>query len=69
MNTVIFQVILYSQDTNDVVKTFSRFHDVARGASFRSDGKLLVAGNDDAQIRLFNVEGRVPLRIFKGHSR
>nr|CAB3267575.1 U3 small nucleolar RNA-associated protein 15 homolog [Phallusia mammillata] len=63
------RVELYDPNSNEVAKTFSRFHNVAYGASFRSDGKLLVAGNEDTQVRLFDVEGRVPLRIFKGHTR
>uniref|UniRef100_F7BQ53 U3 small nucleolar RNA-associated protein 15 homolog n=2 Tax=Ciona intestinalis TaxID=7719 RepID=F7BQ53_CIOIN len=67
--TASSRVELYSKESNEVVKTFSRFHNTAYGASFRSDGKLLVAGNEDTQVRLFDVQGRVPLRIFKGHSR
>ncbi|CAK8693862.1 unnamed protein product [Clavelina lepadiformis] len=63
------RVILYNPENNESVKTFSRFHDVAYGATFRRDGRLLVAGNADAKVRLFDVDGRVPLRIFKGHTR
>jgi len=63
------RVQLYDPTTDQTVKTFSRFHDTVYSANFRSDGKLLITGNEDAQLRLFDVEGRVPLRIFKGHKR
>ena len=60
---------IYNPDTNELVKSFSRFPKAAYGASFRSDGKLLVAGNEDGRVRLFDIGGRVALRMFKGHQR
>lgn len=63
------RIQIYSHETNERLKTFTRFHNTVYGASYRSDGNLIVAGNEDCKVRLFDNEGRVPLRIFKGHSR
>ena len=62
------QVEIYNSNSNELVKSFSRFHSIAYGATFRSDGKLLVTGNEDGCVRLFDVAGRVPLRSFRGHE-
>lgn len=51
------------------MKTFTRFKDTAYSGRFRSDGQLLVAGCEDAVVRLFDVSGRVALRTFKGHTK
>jgi len=62
------RVKIYDAHTNDEVRTLSRFHDTVYSAKFRSDGQLLVAGNEDSFIRIFQTTGRVPLRIYKGHK-
>lgn len=50
------------------MQTLSRFKDLAYGGCFRDDGKLVVAGGNEGSIRLFDVEGKSLLRIFKGHT-
>ncbi|XP_022110346.1 U3 small nucleolar RNA-associated protein 15 homolog [Acanthaster planci] len=62
------RVQIFDPLTNQVEKTLSRFQDVAYSATYRADGKLLVAGGEEKSIRLFDVNGRAILRIFKGHS-
>ncbi|XP_060065526.1 U3 small nucleolar RNA-associated protein 15 homolog [Ylistrum balloti] len=62
------RVQIYSSKSLQILKTISRFKDVAYSGSFRDDGKLLVAGGDEGLIRLFDVEGRALLRVFKGHT-
>jgi U3 small nucleolar RNA-associated protein 15 len=44
------------------------FKDLARGGSYRHDGRLLVAGCDQPIVRVFNTETRAPMRQFEGHS-
>lgn len=51
-----------------VVKNLSRFRENAYGATFRSDGKLLCAGGEEANVKLFDVGSKSLLRLFKGHS-
>ena len=51
------------------MKTFTRFKDTAYSGRYRSDGQMLVAGCEDSMVRLFDVSGRVALRMFKGHSK
>lgn len=46
------RVQIYAPRTQKLVKTISRFKDVARSASIRSDGKLLVAGDDSGLVQV-----------------
>lgn len=59
---------MYSTKTNQAEKTLSRFREVAYSGCFRGDGKLLIAGGDEACLRLFDVQGKSLLRVFKGHK-
>lgn len=62
------RVQIYSMRTTRVVKTVSRFKDVARSAHFRSDARLLVAGEDSGAVQVFDTNSRTILRTFKGHE-
>ncbi|KAN0062011.1 U3 small nucleolar RNA-associated protein 15 [Thecaphora frezii] len=62
------RVQIYSMRTSRVIKTVSRFSDVARSASFRSDGRLMVAGDDSGLVQVFDVNSRMILRTLKGHA-
>ncbi|XP_052700286.1 U3 small nucleolar RNA-associated protein 15 homolog [Crassostrea angulata] len=62
------RVQVYSPTSLQIHKTISRFKEVAYSGSFRSDGKLLVAGGDEGSVRLFDVDSKSLLRLFKGHS-
>ncbi|CAL9730445.1 U3 small nucleolar RNA-associated protein 15 [Monosporozyma unispora] len=48
------RVQLFSSKTRQVVKTFSRFKDIVYSASFRADGKLLVAGDATGQVSIYD---------------
>ncbi len=63
------QVQILSRETNEPVRALTRFRDAARCGSFRRDGLLLVAGCDDHQVRLFDVNNKALLRVFKAHQR
>lgn len=62
------RVQIYSMRTSRVVKTITRFKDVARSASFRSDARLLVAGEDSGAVQVFDTNSRTILRSFRGHA-
>ncbi|ELU13410.1 hypothetical protein CAPTEDRAFT_172738 [Capitella teleta] len=62
------KVQIFSPNTNQPVKNFTRFKDVAYCGTFRDDGQLLVAGGEEGQIRLFDVTTKSMLRVFKAHT-
>ncbi|WRT70599.1 uncharacterized protein IL334_007597 [Kwoniella shivajii] len=62
------RVLIYAPKTGKVVKTISRFKDTARSGEFRKDGKLIVAGDDEGQIQVFDVNSRAVLRTMKEHN-
>ncbi|KAM4616268.1 U3 small nucleolar RNA-associated protein 15 homolog [Polymixia lowei] len=67
--TAFTRIHIYGPFSQEPVKTFTRFKDTAYCGRFRSDGQLLVAGCEDSSVRLFDVSGRVALRMFKGHTK
>lgn len=69
-NTIfILQIHIYGRYSQEPIKTFSRFKDTAYCATFRQDGRLLVAGSEDGAVQLFDISGRAPLRQFEGHTK
>lgn len=66
--TASTRVKIYNSVSGDEVGSLNCFKDTAYSANFRADGQLLVAGNADAQVRLFKSTGKHPLKIFKGHK-
>jgi hypothetical protein len=62
------QVHIYDPLTNNQTKTVSRFKDLAYSGSFKSDGKLLVAGGESGLVQVFDLGSRAILRTFRGHS-
>lgn len=62
------RVQLFSTRTDKVVKTVSRFTDVARSGHIRADGRLMVAGDDSGLIQVFDINSRAILRTFRGHK-
>lgn len=68
MALIVLQVTLYNSRSNEVVRTFSRFKETAYCGSYRKDGKLLVAGCEDGDVRLFDTAAKSMLRVFKAHQ-
>lgn len=66
--TCSVRVQIYNPLTKLVLKNISTFQKQAYGATFRKDGQLLVAGDEDSNVRLFDVNTKTILRVFKGHS-
>ncbi|XP_015269075.1 PREDICTED: U3 small nucleolar RNA-associated protein 15 homolog [Gekko japonicus] len=67
--TASSRIHIYGRYSQEPIKTFSRFKDVAYCATYRDDGKLLVAGSEEGSIRLFDIGGRAALRQFEGHTK
>lgn len=51
-----------------MIKNLSKFQQQAYGGTFRHDGRLLVAGDEESTVRLFDVSSKNILRLFKGHK-
>lgn len=51
-----------------MVKNLSRFQESAYGGTFRQDGRLLVAGDEQGAVKLFDTSSKNILRLFKGHK-
>lgn len=66
--TCSVRVQIYNPITKVVQKNLSRFRETAYGGSFRSDGNLICVGGEECQIKLFDVNSKSLLRVFKGHS-
>lgn len=65
---VCCQVNVYSYSTNIVKKSISRFHESAYSGQFRRDGQLLVAGEEQGNVKVFLILLRKS-RAFKFTSR
>jgi U3 small nucleolar RNA-associated protein 15 len=66
--TCSVRVQIYNPVTKLVLKNISTFQKQAYGATFRKDGQLLVAGDEEANVRLFDTNTKTVLRLFKGHK-
>lgn len=58
---------IYNGRTNQLRRSIARFGNVAHSGSFRSDGKLVVAGDDSNLVQVFDANSRSILRAFRGH--
>ncbi|XP_003216306.1 U3 small nucleolar RNA-associated protein 15 homolog [Anolis carolinensis] len=67
--TASSRIHIYGRYSQEPIKTFSRFKDVAYCATYRDDGKLLAAGSEEGIVRLFDISGRAALRQFDGHTK
>lgn len=50
------------------MKNISTFQKEAYGATYRKDGRLLVVGDDEGKVRLFDANTKTMLRLFSGHK-
>uniref|UniRef100_A0A1B0F0L7 U3 small nucleolar RNA-associated protein 15 homolog n=1 Tax=Phlebotomus papatasi TaxID=29031 RepID=A0A1B0F0L7_PHLPP len=66
--TCSVRVQIYNPITKLVVKNLSRFQESAYGGCFRNDGRLVVAGDEEGFVKLFDVSSKNILRLFKGHK-
>ncbi|KAJ2143773.1 U3 small nucleolar RNA-associated protein [Coemansia sp. RSA 678] len=66
--TAAMRLQVYNGRTSQLKKAITRFHGQARSGSYRSDGKLIVAGDDTNIVQVFDGASRSVLRTFKGHQ-
>ncbi|XP_054730498.1 U3 small nucleolar RNA-associated protein 15 homolog [Anastrepha obliqua] len=66
--TCSVRVQIYNPITKLVVKNLSRFQETAYGGTYRQDGSLLVAGDEQGLVKLFDPSSKNVLRLFKGHK-
>ncbi|KAK8049445.1 WD40-repeat-containing domain protein [Apiospora phragmitis] len=62
------RVQLYSIRTRKLVKTITRFGDIARSGDVRRDGRIMVAGDDQGKIQVFDVNSRAILKTWIQHK-
>lgn len=65
--TCSVRVQVYNPITKLVVRNLSRFDGNAYGGTFRKDGRLLVTGEDNGVVKLFDTSSKSVLRLFRGH--
>ncbi|KXN89626.1 U3 small nucleolar RNA-associated protein 15 [Leucoagaricus sp. SymC.cos] len=66
--TAATRVQIYAPRTQKIIKTISRFKDVARSGHIRGDGKLVVAGDDSGLVQVFDINSRAILRTLDSHK-
>lgn len=62
------RVQLFSIRSRKLVKSISRFDDIAHGAEIRRDGRVMVAGDESGSIQVFDVGSRAILKSWKEHK-
>ncbi|KAI1081245.1 WD40 repeat-like protein [Whalleya microplaca] len=62
------RVQIYSIRTRKLVKTITRFGDIARSGDVRRDGRIVVAGDDTGKIQVFDVGSRAILKTWAQHK-
>lgn len=61
-------VQIYNPITKLVTKNLSRFQKTAYGGTFGKEGRLLVAGDEEGHVKLFDTSSKNVLRLFQGHT-
>lgn len=62
------RVQIFSIRTRRLIKTISRFDDIAHGAEIRRDGRVMLAGDESGAIQVFDVHSRAILKTWKEHK-
>ncbi|CAJ2502768.1 Uu.00g101620.m01.CDS01 [Anthostomella pinea] len=66
--TTGLRVQIYSIRTRKLVKTITRFGDIARSGDVRRDGRIMVAGDDSGKIQAFDIGSRAILKTWTEHK-
>ncbi|XP_045775475.1 U3 small nucleolar RNA-associated protein 15 homolog [Maniola jurtina] len=66
--TCSVRIQIYDPITKVVAKNIAKFVEAAYGGVFRNDGRLLVAGSEEASVKIFDVQSKNVLRVFTGHT-
>ena len=59
--------ISFESEINKPIKSFTKFRECAYSGIFRDDGKVIVGGDEEGNVSLFDVNSRTQLRSFKAH--
>ncbi|KAL2045189.1 hypothetical protein N7G274_002271 [Stereocaulon virgatum] len=62
------RVQIFSVRNRKLVKTISRFDDIAHGAEIRRDGRVMVVGDESGAIQVFDISSRAILKTWKEHK-
>lgn len=62
------RIQIYNPITKDLTSNLSKFQKSAYGATFGKNGQLLVCGDEDGYVKLFETSTRRNLRSFKKHT-
>lgn len=62
------RVQIFSIRTRKLVKTITRFSDIAHSGEIRRDGRVMVAGDDTGKIQVFDVNSRAILKTWEEHK-
>lgn len=62
------RVQIFSNRTRKLLKSITRFADVAHSGEIRRDGRVLVAGDDTGKIQVFDVNSRAILKTWTTHK-
>jgi U3 small nucleolar RNA-associated protein 15 len=62
------RVQIFSIRTRKLVKTITRFSDIAHCAEIRRDGRVMVAGDETGKIQVFDVNSRAILKTWDEHK-
>ena len=62
------RVQIFSVRNRKLIKTISRFDDIAHGGELRRDGRIMVAGDESGAIQVFDISSRAILKTWKEHK-
>ena len=62
------RVQIFSVRTRKLVKTISRFEDIAHSAEIRRDGRVMLAGDESGAIQVFDITSRAILKTWREHK-
>lgn len=62
------RVQIFSIRTRKLLKTITRFSDIAHSGEIRRDGRVMVAGDETGKIQVFDVNSRAILKTWEEHK-
>ena len=62
------RIQIYSVRDGALIKTISRFDDIAHSGELRRDGRLVVAGDETGTIQVFDVNSRTIIKTWKEYK-
>lgn len=62
------RIQIYNPITSDLTSTLSKFQKNAYGGNFVKDGQMLLCGDEEGCVKLFQTSTKENLRSYKGHT-